>query len=262
VHQTDKFGNTALHLASYNNHPAVVAVLLNHDASVDGPLNYQGYGRTPLQYASEEGHTEVMRHLLAGGASRDIAASRHEGTPLELAAGSGHAAAAELLNQWPAELTSIMNAVVMRNDAELQRLLHSGGNPHVTVQYQQQPLHALTIATMGIDHENPHVTVQHQQQTLTALVLATIDENTTCWAAPVCTETLNLIQSSLRWTPEAHQLFPPCFRRGVKHVLGVKVALDAADRGFPQPIWMLIISFLPRDWETMNARRERGCIMV
>merc|ERR1712166_696345 len=105
-----------------------------------------------------------------------------------------HTAAVELLTEWPAELTLIMKAVVMRNHVKLQRLLHSGGNPHVTV--------------------------QHQQHTLDALVLATIYTNTACWAAPVCAETLNLIQRSLQWTPEAHQLFPPSFRRGVKHVLG------------------------------------------
>ena len=179
-------------------------------------------GDTPLHCASMRGHTEVMRHLLAAGASRAIADPDGE-TSLDIADRCNRTAAAELLNEWPENLTLIMNAVLMRNDAELQRLLHSG--------------------------EDPTVTVQHKQQTLNALVLATMDENTTCWAAPVCTETLNLIQRSLQWTPEAHQLFPPCFRRGVKHVLGVKVALDAADRGFPQPIWMMIISFLPRDWD-------------
>ena len=77
-----------------------------------------------------------------------------------------------------------------------------------------------------------------------------MEEDAACWAAPVCAHTLNLIQSSLQWTPEGHYLFPPSFRRGVKHVLGVKIALDTDDaRGFPQPIWMMIISFLPRDWD-------------
>merc|ERR1740117_880921 len=172
-----------------------------------------------------------MKHLLAAGASKDLA-DAWGNTPFDLAEMCDHTAAVELLNEWPAQLTLIMKAVVMRNDAKLKRLLHSG--------------------------EDPHVTVQHQQQTLNALVLATMDENTTCWAAPVCAETLNLIQRSMQWTPEAHQLFPPCFRRGVKHVLGVKVALDAADRGFPQPIWMMIISFLPRDWQTVNADMMRA----
>ena len=133
-------------------------------------------------------------------------------------------AAIELLKEWPKNLTSVMNAVVMRNDVQLQELLNSG--------------------------EDPHVTVQHKGGTLDALILATIEEDAACWAAPVCAQTLNLIQSSLQWTPEAHHLFPPSFRRGVRHLLGAKVALDTDDdRGFPEPIWMMIISFLPRDWD-------------
>jgi len=34
----------------------------------------------------------------------------------------------------------------------------------------------------------------------------------------------------------------------VRHGLGLKVALDAVDRGFSEPIWMMIISFLPLYW--------------
>ena len=54
----------------------------------------------------------------------------------------------------------------------------------------------------------------------------------------------------MKWAPELHHLFPPSFQHGVKHLFGVKVALDADDdRGFPEPIWMMIISFLLRDWD-------------
>jgi hypothetical protein len=163
-----------------------------------------------------------MRHLLAAGASRDIAARGN--AALQWAEGYNQTAAMELLKEWPKNLTPIMNAVAMRNDVQLQGLLQSGEDPHVTVQHKQLPLNALTLATM--------------------------DKNAACWAAPVCAQTLNLIQSSLQWTPEAHHLFPPSFRRGVKHVLGAKVAFDTDDdREFPEPIWMMIISFLPRDWD-------------
>merc|ERR1712086_498332 len=51
VDQADgPYGHTPLHWASLNNHPAVVAVLLNHDASVD---QVDKCGRTPLHRASE-----------------------------------------------------------------------------------------------------------------------------------------------------------------------------------------------------------------
>jgi len=198
----------------------MVVILLDHHASVDlGAVE----GVTPLHLASYGGDTDVMRHLLAAGASRDIA-DANGATPLQWAEMNNQTAAVELLTEWPKNLTPIMNAVAMRNDVQLQGLLQSGEDPHVTVQHKQLPLNALTLATM--------------------------EETAACWAAPVCAQTLNLIQSSLQWTPDAHHLFPPSFRRGVKHVLGAKVALDTDDdRGFPEPIWMMIISFLPRDWD-------------
>jgi ankyrin repeat protein len=203
-----------------NNHLPVVAILLDHHASVDLA---NACGNTPLHLASYGGHTDVMRHLLAAGASRDIADANWN-APLELAEMCDQTAAMELLTEWPKNLTPIMNAVAMRNGVQLQGLLQSGEDPHVTVQHKQLPLNALTLATM--------------------------EETAACWAAPVCAQTLKLIQSSLQWTPEGHYLFPPSFRRGVKHLLGAKVALDTDDdREFPEPIWMMIISFLPRDWD-------------
>ena len=117
-----------------------------------------------------------------------------------------------------------MVATVTHNSAAVRELLHSG--------------------------EDPTFTVQYQQHTLSALVLAT-NETTCSRAAPVCTETLRLIERSLQWSPydlEAHYLFPPAFRRGVRHVLGLMVALERVGRELPQHIWMLIVASLPRDW--------------
>merc|ERR1711865_118796 len=135
-----------------------------------------------------------------------------------------HTAAVELLEVWP-QLTRLMVAAIMRQEGIMRELLHSG--------------------------EDPTVTVQYQQQTLSALTLATSNESTCSWAAPVCTDTLHLIERSFQWSPydlDAHQLFPPVFRRGVRHILGLMMALEQVGRGLPQHIWMLIIAALPRNW--------------
>merc|ERR1711865_531085 len=181
-------------------------------------------GATPLHTASQKNNIEAMKQLLAAGASRDIAAQEYC-TPLTLAKYYNHTAAVELLEAWP--LLSphlLMVATVTGNSAAVRELLHSG--------------------------EDPVFTVQYQQHTLSALVLAR-NETTCSWAAPVCPDTLRLIERSLKWSPydlEAHYLFPAAFRRGVRHVLGLMLALERAGRGLPQHIWMLIIASLPRDW--------------
>merc|ERR1712166_1588786 len=209
-------GATPLHVASQENHVEVVAVLLDGGASVDG-------GYTPLFAGSAKNSIGTMKQLLAAGASRDIVVRGY--TPLKVATHFNHTAAVELLEAWP--LISphpLMVATVSRNSAAVRELLHSG--------------------------EDPAFTVQHQQHTLSALVLAR-NETTCSWAAPVCTNTLRLIERSLQWSPydlEAHYLFPAAFRRGVRHVLGLMLALERAGCGLPQHIWMLIIASLPRDW--------------
>merc|ERR1712166_15345 len=216
-------GATPLHVASQENHVEVVAVLLDGGASVDG-------GYTPLFAASAKNSIGTMKQLLAAGASRDIAVREY--TPLQVAKHFNHTAAVELLEAWP--LISphpLMVATITGNSAAVRELLHSG--------------------------EDPVFTVQHQQHTLSALVLAR-NEATCSWAAPVCTDTLHLIERSLQWSPydlKAHYLFPPAFRRGVRHVLGLMVALERTGCGLPQHIRMLIIASLPRDWGLTWTRR-------
>ena len=213
-------GRNPLFIASMKNNIEVVTLLIDRGASVD--LAADG-GGTPLYVASYNNRIEVMKQLLAAGASRDIAAQGY--TPLRVAKHYKHTAAVELLEAWP--LLSqhlLMVATVTGNSAAVRELLHSG--------------------------EDPSFTMQYQQHTLSALVLAR-NETSCSWAAPVCTDTLHLIERSLHLSPydlEAHYLFPPAFRRGVRHILGLMVALERAGRGLPQHIWMLIISFLPRDW--------------
>ena len=213
-------GRTPLYIASYKNNIQAVTLLIDGGASVDLATDNR---QTPLYMASYNNSIEVMKQLLAAGASRDVAAKGW--TALRVAKHFNHTAAVELLEAWP--LLSqhlLMVATVTGNSAAVRQLLHSG--------------------------EDPAFTVQYQQHTLSALVLAR-NETTCSWAAPVCTDTLRLIERSLQWLPydlEAHYLFPPAFRRGVRHVLGLMLALERVGRELPQHIWMLIIASLPRYW--------------
>lgn len=60
IDQQDADGFTALHFASYNNHPSAVMLLLAHNAD---PSIKQAFGDTALDIAKEEGHVEVITIL-------------------------------------------------------------------------------------------------------------------------------------------------------------------------------------------------------
>ena len=60
IDQQDTDGFTALHFASYNNHPSAVTLLLAHNAD---PSIKHAFGDTALDIAKEEGHGEVIAIL-------------------------------------------------------------------------------------------------------------------------------------------------------------------------------------------------------
>ena len=130
---------------------------------------------------------------------------------------SGHSEVAELLESWP-QLTPLMLAVVSQSPQEIKALLHEGADPACTVQLPNG--------------------------TQTAYSLAMNDPPRT-WFSTTCSDTVELIESSRTWSVESHYLFSPGFRCGVKHVCGLKVALDRADHQLSNPVWMIIISQLP-----------------
>ena len=202
--------------AAYAGDTAQVQTLLAAKANVD---QANKWGTTALMYMSAYGHSASVELLLAAKANVDQA-DNDGNTSLVFASGGGHSEVHKLLKSW-SQLTPLMRTVVTQSPQEIKALLHEGADPTCTVQLPS-----------GVQ---------------TAHSLATNDPPRT-WFATTCSDTVELIERSLTWSIESHYLFPPSFRHGVKHVCGLKVALDRADHQLSNPVWMIIISYLPRNW--------------
>ncbi|TMW69735.1 hypothetical protein Poli38472_001891 [Pythium oligandrum] len=90
VNALDKYGRTALHLASFYGHSDVVGLLLGHVACDVNALDKVRVlvsamlgGQTALHYASSSGHSDVVRLLLGHGANPNLQNKDGE-TPLAL----------------------------------------------------------------------------------------------------------------------------------------------------------------------------------
>jgi ankyrin repeat protein len=104
VDLADEYGRTPLCYASMNGHQAVVQLLLNRGADIESKDNQTG--QTPLLWAVEKGHEAVVQVLLDKGAnieSRDIQNGR---TPLIWAINNGHEAIVQLLLAMGANIES------------------------------------------------------------------------------------------------------------------------------------------------------------
>ena len=76
---------TPLHIAAALNEIEAVAALISHGADVNAR---EEYGRTPLMWASREGHAKVVEALLDAGADKELKATggvRKGKTALEIA---------------------------------------------------------------------------------------------------------------------------------------------------------------------------------
>lgn len=94
VDQLDKDGFAALHRAASGGQAKSVQILV--DAGADVNVRHKTYQGTPLQYAANEGHAEVVKILLKGKASIDAKDSIGR-TPLMWAAMSGKKDVVEVL---------------------------------------------------------------------------------------------------------------------------------------------------------------------
>ncbi|RYP12344.1 hypothetical protein DL765_007390 [Monosporascus sp. GIB2] len=86
INSKDKFGRTPLHWASENGHDTVVKLLLESgaDTNVEDDM-----GRTPLHWASENGHDTVVKLLLESGADTNVK-DKFDCTPLYPTSEYGH----------------------------------------------------------------------------------------------------------------------------------------------------------------------------
>jgi hypothetical protein len=92
---------TGLHLAAYFGVNAVVRLLRENKADVDAK---DGWGRTPLSWAAENGHEAAVKLLLDKGAELETKDTKYGQTPLSWAAENGHEAVVKLLLDKGAEL--------------------------------------------------------------------------------------------------------------------------------------------------------------
>jgi ankyrin repeat protein len=94
VDMRNKYGATPLFMASQNGHTEIVRLLLAANANVDAPCTSDG--ATPLLMASYRGHTEIVKLLLA--ADPNVNAANDNGfTPLWMASQEGHTEIVRLL---------------------------------------------------------------------------------------------------------------------------------------------------------------------
>ena len=96
IYMTNCNNETPLHIAAYFGHKTIVNRLLDYDIDVNH-LSNQGYGFTPLYYATNYGYTEIAESLIKCGAKINIYCGIRGTTPLCSATLQGNLAMVELL---------------------------------------------------------------------------------------------------------------------------------------------------------------------
>ncbi|KAG7170631.1 Ankyrin repeat and SAM domain-containing protein 6-like [Homarus americanus] len=136
----DHDNNTALHIASANDHELIVAFLLSQNSNREATNNL---GWTPLMQAARHGHMHVVLLLVQAGASVDTR-NRFGMTALMLASVSGHMGTIRTLIEAGAnfdpipsintcQITPLMIAVQHGNDAVVRLYLDKGVNANKSV---------------------------------------------------------------------------------------------------------------------------------
>src|SRR5438045_5390865 len=82
------YGQTPLSWAADKGHVDVVKLLLNANANIEAADKYV---RTPLSWAAEKGHVDVVKLLLNANANIEATDNEYGRTPLTWAAWNGNA---------------------------------------------------------------------------------------------------------------------------------------------------------------------------
>ncbi|KAF8561580.1 hypothetical protein P879_03667 [Paragonimus westermani] len=90
VSKKDKRQRTALHLASWKGHMAVVSYLLNIPDIVTMINHLDSEGKSALHLAAESNHQEVVRMLLNAGSDPNISSESHDSPLIELSRSGYH----------------------------------------------------------------------------------------------------------------------------------------------------------------------------
>ncbi len=139
-------GTNLTHVLARHGVSGLLRFILEEAGYID--INIQdGFGRTPLRWAAEEGHSGIVRLLLEHGANVEIADIGHR-TPLHIVASQGDEPMARLFlekgaNTEAADLsgeTSLLKVVNLGNEAMAQLLLDKGANIEAADKYGETPL--------------------------------------------------------------------------------------------------------------------------
>ncbi|XP_065902087.1 mucolipin-3-like [Dysidea avara] len=96
-------GRTPLHFAAQNGHAQVVGMLIRSKVNVNVTAKD---GRKPLHFAAEYGHTQVVEILIKSEADVN-AADKNDETPLHYATENGHAEVVEMLLKSKADVSAV-----------------------------------------------------------------------------------------------------------------------------------------------------------
>jgi ankyrin repeat protein len=87
LNQTDRYGNTPLHLAAYKGHGALVKFLISKEVNVNKENNFGG---TALLLASYAGQAEIVKMLLSSGTDANSSIRSTEDQVLQIASLEGY----------------------------------------------------------------------------------------------------------------------------------------------------------------------------
>ena len=171
-----------------------------------------------LGRAAVSGQFELVRLLVCQGA---LVKPRAELVVLQMVETREFELIKAILSVAP-QLSRLMLAVVDRDLQAVERLLCIWGN---------EPKHVVHIDG-------------------TSYSANTLLEDNLPWSKPVCEEVTKMLRRASSWSPKSHMLFPIEFRKVVKQILMLQVALESSQLPrLPQIVWDKVIAHLPRNYK-------------